>query len=65
MLQDKKLSSFKKYNPKYYKDTPIHLKKIAGSLKNKTPTIKVPAAPIPVHTAYAVLIDIPLRESHN
>ena len=46
-------------------DTPIHLKRIDGSLKNKTPIIKVPAAPIPVHTAYAVPIDIPLRESHS
>ena len=47
------------------KDTPIHLKRIDGSLKYKTPIIKVPAAPIPVHTAYAVPIDIPLSESHN
>jgi len=47
------------------KDTPIHLKRIDGSLKYKTPIIKVPAAPIPVHTAYAVPIDISLRESHN
>ena len=33
------------------KDTPIHLKRIDGSLKKRTPIIKVPTAPIPVHTA--------------
>ena len=32
------------------------LQKLAGSLKKKIPTIAVPAAPIPVQTAYAVPI---------
>ena len=33
-----------------------NLQKSAGSLKNIMPTIAVPTAPIPVHTAYAVPI---------
>lgn len=33
-----------------------NLQKLSGSLKNRIPTITVPTAPIPVHTAYAVPI---------
>ncbi len=33
-----------------------NLQKVAGSLKNKIPTITVPTAPIPVQTGYAVPI---------
>lgn len=32
------------------------LQKVAGSLKTRIPTITLPTAPIPVHTAYAVPI---------
>ena len=45
--------------------TPIHRIGMLGSPNTKTPSVKVPTAPIEVHTAYAVPIGTSLREYHR
>ncbi len=45
--------------------TPIHRIGMLGSPNTKTPSVKVPTAPIEVHTAYAVPIGISFSEYHR